>query len=193
MSTDKQPSIISSDVNTLPPRKTRVDPRLEFAPYRATYTPKNAELFRGIYDKMHDTQQAQEILCSVTGLRPNTIYLKAQDALKWLAENHPTNRDRYMILRSRISIRKMEDRILLYFKSNIGNAISAATAGVSMTREWKVELQRWLTNAQDGEIFTKEGIHLEPDDVAWLTKLVAGLGAGAELEMVGTTGFRVMR
>lgn len=161
-------------------------------PTRASYTPSNAAQFKAVFDKMMETQENQEILSSVSKLKPNTLYIKANDALKWLAECHPTEADRYSLLKSRVSIRKLDDRILIYFKTSMAHTISAAAVVVKPGVQWKDELVEWLEKAQDGDIWERQEISIHTDDKKWLTNLLAGLGGGVEAE-IKENSVRIMR
>src|SRR5689334_20647771 len=57
--------------------------------YRSTYTPDNAAKWKHVFDEMIATRKDQQVESSVVGLKPNTMYAAAQDALKWLADNMP--------------------------------------------------------------------------------------------------------
>lgn len=161
-------------------------------PTRASYTPSNAAQFKAVFDKMMETQENQEILSSVSKLKPNTLYIKANDALKWLAECHPSEADRYSLLKSRVSIRKLDDRILIYFKTSMAHTISKATVAVKPGVSWKDELVEWLEKAQDGDMWEKDKISVLSEEKKWLMNLLAGLGDGVEAD-IKENSVRIMR
>lgn len=158
---------------------------------RCTYTPTNAEAFRGLFDEMITTGLNKEIHSGVVRLKPSSLYVKAQDALKWLAECHPTEKDKYALLKSRVSMRKLPEGLLIYYKMSISNIIQKGSNSVSLGKEWKDEITAWLEKAQSGELFERTDILVDDPDKMWLVRLLAGI-EGVEIEFT-TSGFRVMR
>jgi len=171
-----------------PPRKEYNKVNL---PTRGSYTPTNAEQFREVFDEMIVNNKPKEIHSDMVNLKPSTLYIKANDALKWLAECDLKRGGDYASLRSRVAITRTEYGILIYFKASI-NQISRAAMTAETNKGWKEELTIWLQSAQPMEIFAREGILISPEDKEWLTSIATQLGEDVELELQ-TNGFRLMR
>jgi len=156
---------------------------------RSSYSPTNAEQFRCVFDEMIANGKSREIHSSVVGLRISTLYIKANDALKWLAECDLKKGVEYALLRSKITISKTDYGIFLYFKPSISH-INSAPADSS--KGWKQDLLAWIQTAQDMDVFKKENIMLSEEDREWLTRIAHDLGPQTELALE-SNGFRMMR
>jgi len=167
----------------------------EFRSYRPSYSPDNAFKFKPIFDKMLESGEAQQITTADTGLRVSTLYLKTQDALKWLADMHPSERTKYLQLRNIIRIRRDDrgGRILLHFKLGLSPVKATSSAATS---PWKDELEKWLGTAQAGEIWDstklfKEPITVTAADKSWIENMLSRLDdTEADIQ---PTSVRVMR
>lgn len=158
--------------------------------YRPTYTPSNAERYRKLFDQMIADRTSKKIQAAVCGLKPSTIYLQAQDGLKWLAENDK-DRTKYLTLRQEICMSKQDDGVLVYFKPNLANLIVSASihdpSNVAL-HPWKEHFSKWLETAQSGDIWNSvehfpAGLTVTADDRVWLFKLLAGLeGVEADVQ-----------
>lgn len=166
----------------------RAEQNRDQIPNRPSYTPDNAMAWKPLFDKMIDTMANQEICARTTGLKPNTMYIKANDALRWLMECG-TEREKYALFRSRVSIRRLSNGILIYFKKTVANIIEAATTPSGKT--WKDDIQEWISTAQSGDIFERRNISVSDDQREWLVNLLSGLD-GTEMD-VGADHVRVMR
>lgn len=165
--------------------------------WRPTYSVENANKYRPLFDAMLTDRQNKKISSAACGLKPNTIYLQAQDALKWLAENHPTKSAEYSRFRQQVSMGRRPDGVSVFFKPNIANLLAAATSSSSTGEEpWREQLQKWLETAQSGNIWNSldtfpNGLRVSDADKAWLYGLLAPL-EGVEIE-VTENYIRVMR
>lgn len=165
---------------------------------RPSYSPDNAEDFRPIFDKMQRTREAQEIFSQKVGLKASTLYLKANDAFKWLAEND-RNKEQYAILRQSICISRRAHSILLYFKPNFSNLVVKAVEAVNGLegRTWKDDLQDWIALAQSGQLWDTQLVYpnvdlkFSVDDQAWLAKTLSSLD-GVEIDFTEKR-IRIMR
>ena len=161
-------------------------------PNRPTYTPSNAMAYKDVFDRMVDTQENQFISRSITGYSVNTLYIQANDALKWLMDNY-AEKDKYAALRGAIKVSRRTDGILLYFKATMVNKMRQAIASsVTMSAAWKEELVKWLETAQPGDIFEQTNIVVTTEQKEWLIQLLSGVDGQPEVE-VKDTSVRVMR
>jgi len=80
---------------------------------------------------MIESRSDQVLATSVTGLKVNTMYAAAQDALKWLADNIPPSEgatiNKYAVLRTQISMTRTDTTVELYFKNTVVNAMTSET------------------------------------------------------------------
>jgi hypothetical protein len=160
-------------------------------PSRSSYTPSNAEDVRPVFDKMIATRQNQKVYTKDTDRTPSTLYLKFNDGLKFLCEND-LGKDKYAMPKSQIHIRKEPDGILCYFRATAENIIKAASAtSVVMSKEWKVELQQWLTDAKPEDVFFREHVVISAEDKQWAVSYLSQI-EGVEMD-IGTDYVKVMR
>lgn len=157
---------------------------------RPSYSPVNAEQFRGVFDDMMRTGTNRVIDSNLVGLKPATLYLKAQDALKWLSENDKDG-EKYAVLRTRISIRRRTDGILIYFKPSVANIISKATSVAGNQTTWKDDFIKWFQTAQPTDIFEHKEICVTPEEKQWLLSLLSTVD-GIEAD-IGPTHVKIMR
>ncbi len=179
----------SSPKPTIPSRAAY---NLDTIPNRSTYSPSNTERFRPIFDIMLASEENQEILTSETGLKPSTLYIAANDARKWLAECHPTEREKWTAFYNRTRIRKTDRGILVFWRESL-----RVMQGHTITKDslenvgWKNELAVWLTTAQSGDIFERRGVYVTDENRGWVINLMAEVG-DSEVDC-GTDYVRVMR
>lgn len=161
-------------------------------PLRASYTPDNAKEWKPVFDAMLNTLTSFTITEELSGYKPTTLYIKANDALKWLIDSSPSEEDRmkYANLRCRIVIRKVKTGVELNFKNTMSNALGAAIPTNSQ-KNWKDEFMAWWEGAQPGEIWSKREIVVGEEQKEWLMGVVSGVD-GTELEVTATS-IRVMR
>lgn len=180
--------------------ETKEQNRQSQATYRPSYSPKNAAKWKGVFDKMIASKEDQSIPERTAGLRVNTLYIQCQDALRWLALESPDlgERNKYAIFKSGVSITRGDGCITIYFKRVVSDYLSFATIHVASIPSpvgaglWKDEFELWLSTAQPGEIWEREGVVITGEQHQWLVALMGGLGEGTEVE-VGSRKVRVMR
>ncbi len=156
---------------------------------RPYYSAKNAVEFKGVFDELVSSRENRQILCSDVGIKSSTLYQKAQDALKFLADNGDP---KYAALRSEISMRRKSDRVLLFFKSSIkhiiskGGMIEGSMEDGKVLRTWKDDVVEWLEGAKSGDIYDSrercKGLVLNTEERTTLTLLLAGV-EGCELDL----------
>lgn len=169
--------------------------RSKMAKNRPYYSPDNALLFKDVFDLMIKERQDREIISSLAGFKPNTLYTKAQDALKWLAECH-SEKEKYAKLRGQVSMTRRNDGIKIYFKPTISKILQDSSMIAQEQRLWKEEVEEWLKTAQPLQLWDSidkfpEGVVVSEDDKKWLTDLLAGIeGCEADIQ---TRRVRIMR
>lgn len=187
---------ITSRPSTVTPPLRKATSTSVVAQHRPSYTYENAEKWKPTFDELIATKMMREVLTADTGLRTSTLYLNAQDSLKWLCDNSAKEEDkqRYSQLRNQIKITKLEEGgIRFVFKATIG-FIASQPAGVvinNLTPSWISEFESWLLTAQSGDLFEKNKIRVSKDEHTWLMKMLAPL-EGVELE-VTETSVKIMR
>ena len=182
--------ITSVDASSMLP-KGRKNYDTHNMPSRPSYSPTNAQQFKAIFDQMLVDGTSREVHSSHVGLKASTLYIKANDALKWLVECDPEKGTQYAALRTMIRISRTDYGIFIYFKPSI-NQINRSALTSTTNKDWKQELLTWITTAQDMEVFTKQNILITPEDREWITRIAHDLGPQTELEITAN-GFRMMR
>jgi hypothetical protein len=159
-------------------------------PTRSTYTPTNADEFRKVFERMITDRKNLELSAAASGYKAGTLYVKANDALKFLADNDKD--PKFATLRSQVSVkRKGNDGILIYFKISINNQLASSAVMVDGSKNWKEELICWLSTAKSGEVFERGHVSIDAVDRTQITNLLATL-EGVELDMT-STAIKVMR
>jgi len=180
-------------------------PKGTIAKHRPSFTPENAAAWKPIFDGMIADRQTKKVSCQLSGYSASTLYIKANDALRWLSEFDPQP-GRYLQFRQQIGISKEWNAegeaigIILYFKNTMSAILaSSVTNVVDASRpeaNWKDALQEWLQVAQSEEIWDSRklyanGIPISDADKEWLVQLFAGIeGVEADIQQ---TYVRVMR
>lgn len=188
----------TSDTNATEAVARRTPDQDEIRCFRPSYSPDNANFFRPLFDSMIADCQSKTITSVDTGFKVSTLYLKAQDALKWLADNWPdeTQRMKYVDLRQKIVIRRvMELGVAFRFKPS-GLSLVKAARTISTLVEWRERFEKWLSTAQSLEVWDSKEVYgdnivVTPADREWLYKILAPL-EGVEVDATDRR-VRVMR
>lgn len=163
----------------------------------AYYSSGNANMFRPLFDEMIATRDNLQVLESQTSIKANTLYQKANYALRYLID---TVGEPYTTFRARIVIRRRSDRILLYYKQTVDQILAkgglqSAVIGTTTTTTWRDDLQEWIAKAKSGDIYDSQerfkGIVISPEERQWLVQILSGLD-GVEIDLK-EDGFRVCR
>ena len=165
--------------------------------HRSSYTKETAAMVQPIMDKMLGDGSDVFVPASNTGYSPNTLYGKLNDGLLWLMHNDATDKNEaYRMLRTQVSMRKMDAGVLIYFKEAIRDikrtpnkpALEGVTAdGV----KWRHDLLSWLQRAQEGEMF-KADVTTDDDDQRWVYDNIATHAPNAEV-IFGDDNIKLIR
>lgn len=163
-------------------------------PIRSTYSPTNAEQFRGFFDAMIIAMKDEFLSSEATGYTTNTLYLKLNDALKWLADNHPDH-DKYMLFRGRIEFTKVEAGVYIRFKASIATLqqriVSASAETTTVT--WKDEFMTWLQTAKKYDIFERRNIVVTQTQKEYVESVMFQLNDPDSQVEVTSDSVKVMR
>ena len=157
-------------------------------PKRSSYSPNAAKQFQPILDRLLETGKDVYISSQETGYSPNTLYVKFNDGFKFIVDNFDENK--YTLLRSRVSVRKLDNGILVYFKDTTKNAMSLREIEYEYNDSirWKNDLETWYKTAKDSELFERS-VAVSNDDKEWVYNLV---GPESEVD-VTESKVRVMK
>ena len=155
---------------------------------RSSYSPNAAKQVQPILDSLLETGKDVYISSQETGFTPNTLYVKFNDGFKFIIDNFDDNK--YVILRSRIAFRKLDNGILAYFKDVVKNRMTLRELEYEFNDSirWKNELEAWYKTAKDSELFERS-VAVNPDDKEWIYNLV---NSDSEVE-VTESKVRVMK
>ena len=155
---------------------------------RSSYSPNAAKQVQPILDSLLETGKDVYISSQETGFTPNTLYVKFNDGFKFIIDNFDDNK--YVILRSRIAFRKLDNGILAYFKDVVKNRMTLRELEYEFNDSirWKNELEAWYKTAKDSELFERS-VAVNPDDKEWIYNLVS---SDSEIE-VTESKVRVMK
>ena len=155
---------------------------------RSSYSPNAAKQVQPILDRLLETGKDVYISSQETGFTPNTLYVKFNDGFKFIIDNFDDNK--YVILRSRIAFRKLDNGILAYFKDVVKNRMTLRELEYEFNDSirWKNELEAWYKTAKDSELFERS-VAVNPDDKEWIYNLV---NSDSEVE-VTESKVRVMK
>ena len=155
---------------------------------RSSYSPNAAKQVQPILDRLLETGKDVYISSQETGFTPNTLYVKFNDGFKFIIDNFDDNK--YVILRSRIAFRKLDNGILAYFKDVVKNRMTLRELEYEFNDSirWKNELEAWYKTAKDSELFERS-VAVNPDDKEWIYNLVS---SDSEIE-VTESKVRVMK
>jgi len=155
---------------------------------RSSYSPNAAKQVQPILDSLLETGKDVYISSQETGFTPNTLYVKFNDGFKFIIDNFDDNK--YVILRSRIAFRKLDNGILAYFKDVVKNRMTLRELEYEFNDSirWKNELEAWYKTAKDSELFERS-VAVNPDDKEWIYNLVS---SDSEVE-VTESKVRVMK
>ena len=155
--------------------------------HRSSYTKDTAAMVQPIMDKLLCDSSDVCVPASNTGYSPNTLYGKLTDGLLWLMHNtaEDAKNEAYRMLRTQVSMRKMDDGVLIYFKAavrDIKRTPSKPTLeGVSADNvKWRHDLLSWLQRSQEGEMF-KADVATDDDDQRWVYDSIATHAPSAEV------------
>ena len=139
---------------------------------RSSYSPNAAKQVQPILDSLLETGKDVYISSQETGFTPNTLYVKFNDGFKFIIDNFDDNK--YVILRSRIAFRKLDNGILAYFKDVVKNRMTLRELEYEFndTIRWKNDLETWYKTAKDSELFERS-VAVNPDDKEWVYNLVS--------------------
>ena len=155
---------------------------------RSSYSPNAAKQVQPILDRLLETGKDVYISSQETGFTPNTLYVKFNDGFKFIIDNFDDNK--YVILRSRIAFRKLDNGILAYFKDVVKNRMTLRELEYEFNDSirWKNDLEAWYKTAKDSELFERS-VAVNPDDMEWVYNLVS---SDSEVE-VTESKVRVMK
>jgi hypothetical protein len=136
---------------------------------RSTWSSKNANQFRQIFDILINTGQPQIILYESVSVTPNTLQVKIYDALGWLAENDPSST--YRELKKISTIRQERDGITIRLKEGI-----ISSENIVKKQKWQDELVQFLSEAREGEVREFSEVRLLSEDEEILAGICAGVG-----------------
>ena len=155
---------------------------------RSSYSPNAAKQVQPILDRLLETGKDVYVSSQETGFTPNTLYVKFNDGFKFVIDNFDDNK--YVILRSRIAFRKLDNGILAYFKDVVKNRMTLRELEYEFNDSirWKNELEAWYKTAKDSELFERS-VAVNPDDKEWIYNLV---NSDSEVE-VTESKVRVMK
>ena len=155
---------------------------------RSSYSPNAAKQVQPILDSLLETGKDVYISSQETGFTPNTLYVKFNDGFKFIIDNFDDNK--YVILRSRIAFRKLDNGILAYFKDVVKNRMTLRELEYEFNDSirWKNDLETWYKTAEDSELFERS-VAVNPDDKEWIYNLVS---SDSEIE-VTESKVRVMK
>jgi len=155
---------------------------------RSSYSPNAAKQVQPILDRLLETGKDVYISSQETGFTPNTLYVKFNDGFKFIIDNFDDNK--YVILRSRVAFRKLDNGILAYFKDVVKNRMTLRELEYEFndTIRWKNDLETWYKFAKDSELFERS-VAINNDDKEWIYNLVS---SDSEVE-VTESKVRVMK
>ena len=155
---------------------------------RSSYSPNAAKQVQPILDSLLETGKDVYISSQETGFTPNTLYVKFNDGFKFIIDNFDDNK--YVILRSRVAFRKLDNGILAYFKDVVKNRMTLRELEYEFndTIRWKNDLEAWYKTAKDSELFERS-VAINNDDKEWIYNLVS---SDSEVE-VTESKVRVMK
>ena len=155
---------------------------------RSSYSPNAAKQVQPILDRLLETGKDVYISSQETGFTPNTLYVKFNDGFKFIIDNFDDNK--YVILRSRIAFRKLDNGILAYFKDVVKNRMTLRELEYEFNDSirWKNDLETWYKTAKDSELFERS-VAVSPTDKEWVYNLVT---SDSEVE-VTESKVRVMK
>ena len=139
---------------------------------RSSYSPNAAKQVQPILDRLLETGKDVYISSQETGFTPNTLYVKFNDGFKFIIDNFDDNK--YVILRSRIAFRKLDNGILAYFKDVVKNRMTLRELEYEFNDSirWKNDLEEWYKTAKDSELFERS-VAVSPNDKEWIYNLVS--------------------
>ena len=144
----------------------------ELTSRRSSYSPNCAEQVKPILDKLLETHKDVYIDCKATGYSPSTLYVKINDGFKFILDNYNDIED-YVKLRQAVSVRKLDNGVLVYFKRAAKNKMLMKNIEVQYTDSirWKNDLENWMIKSKEGELWE---IKTEPssNDKTWLGDLM---------------------
>ena len=155
---------------------------------RSSYSPNAAKQVQPILDRLLETGKDVYVSSQETGFTPNTLYVKFNDGFKFVIDNFDDNK--YVILRSRIAFRKLDNGILAYFKDVVKNRMTLRELEYEFNDSirWKNDLETWYKTAEDSELFERS-VAVSPNDKEWIYNLVT---SDSEVE-VTESKVRVMK
>jgi len=159
---------------------------------RCYYTPESASHVVDVFDEMIKTGEDKNVMSDKIGLKPTSLYLKFQDGLKWLCENHPTRQEVYSLFRMRVKITKTDWGLRIYFKNNIANTIMKNT----LTKEsltWKDRFDEWFKTAQQYDIFEEENVIVTDTQKEYVINVMSGLNSPTAQVQITSNTVKVMR
>jgi len=139
---------------------------------RSSYSPNAAAQVQPILDRLLETGKDVYVSSQETGFTPNTLYVKFNDGFKFIIDNF--NDNKYVILRSRVAFRKLDNGILAYFKDVVKNRMTLRELEYEFndTIRWKNDLETWYKTAKDSELFERS-VAINNDDKEWIYNLVS--------------------
>ena len=166
--------------------------------HRSSYTKDTAAMVQPIMDKLLGDGSDVFVPAANTGYSANTLYGKLNDGLLWLMHNtaETDKNEAYRMLRTQVSMRKMDDGVLIYFKDAVRDikrtpnkpVLEGVTAdGV----KWRHDLLSWLQRAQEGEMF-KADVTTDDDDQHWVYDNIATHAPNAEV-IFGDDNIKLIR
>ena len=166
--------------------------------HRSSYTKDTAAMVQPIMDKLLGDGSDVFVPAANTGYSANTLYGKLNDGLLWLMHNtaETDKNEAYRMLRTQVSMRKMDDGVLIYFKDAVRDikrtpnkpVLEGVTAdGV----KWRHDLLSWLQRAQEGEMF-KADVTTDAADQHWVYDNIATPAPNAEV-IFGDDNIKLIR
>ena len=121
-----------------------------------------------------------------TGYSANTLYGKLNDGLLWLTHNEEvtSRRNDYCTLRTQVSLRKIDEGVLIYFKAAIRNVVVEKRNIENVPApdiKWRHDLLAWLQRAKDGEMITLNDVSANDADKQWVYDNIAQRAPDAEV------------
>lgn len=158
---------------------------------RSTYSPAAAQEFKPLFDTMIASLKDVLLTETQTGYRANTLYIKVNDALKWLLENDP-DKDKYALFRTRIAVKKLPEGVRIEYKRTISHILQrAAETGHSLT--WKDDFLKWVETAQPYEIFDRKNVLVTPEQKKFVENYMFQLQSESSEVEITSDSVKVMR
>lgn len=161
----------------LPKFRRTIAAKMDEGSSKNFYLEKEAKSLLPIIDEMIADKQDREFLFSdMPHWKPNTIFIKLNQAVRYICDNMDTEDNKYKVFRSCVQIKKQENGILFHYVADPGyrdrlwtaHKVEKGVEKVIPVETWKSKVQDFMLDSKVGDFLNIKELTLNEEDLLYL-------------------------